>query len=232
MTPENASSWSELLDPEERRVMQRYSRRRVPGIVMRRPALLVVDTVESFVGPDLPVAQAQDVAVTVCGHFAWQALPQIRQLLDEWRDRALPIAFSTILQLPTPGGPDGDPPRGGTLRADTVVEQIAPVPGEAVFPKTRPSMFFGTPLLLWLRQQGADGLVVTGGSTSGCVRATAVDGYSHGFETVVVEDGCFDRIRSAHDRTLSDLEVKYARVLTVAALIPQLESLPYVSVIE
>jgi maleamate amidohydrolase len=218
MTPAMQPSWSTLLSGEELQVMQRYARVRSESLEMRRPALLVVDAVESFLGPDLPVHQAQDAAVTACGEFAWQAVPHIRHLLDVWRLRRLPIAYSTILRLPGPEG-TGAQSREGSLRADVIPPPIAPEGDDAVFPKTRPSMFFGTPLLLWLRRQGADGVVLTGGSTSGCVRASAVDAYSNGFEAVVVEDGCFDRIRSAHERTLLDLSFKYARVMTAADVV-------------
>jgi maleamate amidohydrolase len=200
--------------------MQRYARPRSATLETRRPALLVIDAVETFVGPDLPVPQAQDSAVTACGQFAWQALPNIRQLLDAWRLRGLPIAYSTIARLPG----TGDRGRDGNLRGDVVASVIAPEGDDAVFPKTRPSIFFGTPLLLWLRREGADGVVLTGGSTSGCVRASAVDAYSNGFEAIVVEDGCFDRIQSAHDRALLDLSFKYARVMSAAELLRQYDA--------
>lgn len=215
MTHGRQPSWSTLLNPEELQVMQRYARARSGSLQMRRPALLVIDAVESFLGPDLPVHQAQDSAVTACGEFAWQAVPHIRRLLEAWRLRRLPIAYSTIVRLPGTEG-TGEQSRDGSLRGDVVPFPIAPEGEDAVFPKTRPSIFFGTPLLLWLRRQAADGVVLTGGSTSGCVRASAVDAFSNGLEAVVVEDGCFDRIRSAHDRTLLDLSFKYARVMTAA----------------
>lgn len=211
------SSWSQLLDADELRVMQRYARAREES-VLRRPALLVIDAVESFAGPDLPVELAQQEAVTACGHLAWRAIPNIRALLDHWRGRGLPVAYSTIARFAGPGASRADDSRDGVLRGDRVVDALAPVDGEAVLPKTRPSMFFGTPLLLWLRQQGADCVVLTGGSTSGCVRATAVDAYSNGFDTVVAQDACFDRIQSAHDRTLLDLSFKYARVMSSIGL--------------
>lgn len=212
-------AWSRLLDDDERAVMQRYARARSLGLDGRRPALLVIDAVESFVGPNIPVAAAQDEAVTACGELAWQAIPNISALLDEWRRRQLPVAFSTVMRLSPNSRSSVERWRDGRLRSDVVVEPLKPQAGEAVFAKAQPSMFFGTPLMLWLRQQNADAVVLTGCTTSGCVRASAVDAFSYGIEVVIAEDACFDRIRSAHDHSLLDLSFKYAKVLPSSVLL-------------
>ena len=71
---------------------------------------------------------------------------------------------------------------------------------------------------------GIDSLIVMGTATSGCVRASVVDGFSHGYPTFVVSDGCFDRSQFFHDVTLYDLHTKYATIVTVAETIEHLQS--------
>lgn len=85
-------------------------------------------------------------------------------------------------------------------------------PADLEFTKRMPSAFFETPLRSWLQWHGVDTVVVTGGSTSGCVRATAVDSLSHGFRTIVVEEGVADKHESYHFANLTDLLLKYADV--------------------
>jgi maleamate amidohydrolase len=84
-----------------------------------------------------------------------------------------------------------------------------------VLPKTKASGFFQTPLAAYLTKQQIDTAVVCGVSTSGCVRATAVDAHSHGYTTFVIDDCCFDRSYFAHCANLFDLDAKYASVVSL-----------------
>ncbi len=95
---------------------------------------------------------------------------------------------------------------------------------DLVFTKRMPSAFFETPLRSWLQWKEVDTVVVTGGSTSGCVRATAVDSLSHGFRTIVPLETCADKHASFHYANLTDLALKYADVLPVAEVIAWLEA--------
>lgn len=92
------------------------------------------------------------------------------------------------------------------------------------FTKRMPSAFFETPLRSWLQWHGVDTVVVTGGSTSGCVRATAVDSLSHGFRTIVVEEGVADKHASFHFANLTDLLLKYADVERAADVLAWFEA--------
>ena len=96
--------------------------------------------------------------------------------------------------------------------------------GDLEFTKRMPSAFFETPLRSWLQWHGVDTVVVTGGSTSGCVRATAVDSLSHGFRTIVPLETCADKHASFHYASLTDLALKYADVVPVTEVIAWLES--------
>ncbi|GMA62762.1 isochorismatase family protein [Alicyclobacillus fastidiosus] len=95
---------------------------------------------------------------------------------------------------------------------------IRPSDGEYVLEKTKASAFFETPLQSYLVREGVDTVVVCGVSTSGCVRASAVDAHSHGYATFVIEDCCFDRSYFAHCTNLFDLNAKYAHVLSLEEL--------------
>jgi nicotinamidase-related amidase len=99
-------------------------------------------------------------------------------------------------------------------------------PGDLQFTKRMPSAFFETPLPSYLVFHGVDTVVVTGGSTSGCVRATAVDALSHGYRTIVPIETCADKHESYHFANLTDLQLKYADVEPVQAVIEWLEAQP------
>jgi nicotinamidase-related amidase len=100
--------------------------------------------------------------------------------------------------------------------------RLAPADGEPVFAKHWASAFFATPLADWLREQGADSLVVTGLTTSGCVRATVVDGLQHDYPVLVPEEAVADRNADAHAANLHDMHAKYAEVLPLHELLMQL----------
>src|SRR4029079_1618491 len=103
--------------------------------------------------------------------------------------------------------------------------RIAPLPGEPVLAKLFASAFFGTPLSALLRDAGCDSLVVTGASTSGCVRATVVDALQHGYRTVVPREAVGDRNPAAHDAALYDIDLKYGDVVAVDECLEALEGL-------
>jgi nicotinamidase-related amidase len=103
--------------------------------------------------------------------------------------------------------------------------EFKPQPGDVVITKQRASAFYGTPLMAHLTQLGIKTVIVCGESTSGCVRASAVDAYSNGFHVVLVEECCFDRSLLSHKVNLFDLHHKYADVLHVDDVLAHLGSL-------
>jgi maleamate amidohydrolase len=105
----------------------------------------------------------------------------------------------------------------GNPLADTV-PALAPHDGEPMVTKQYASAFFGTSLASTLRARGVDCVLLAGMSTSGCVRATAVDAIQHGFVPVVVSDACGDRHPSPHEANLFDLNAKYADVMRLEQL--------------
>ena len=187
-----------------------------------RPALIVVDVTLGFCGsPGLTLEQAIAEFPTACGPVSWETMPRIAQLIALFRDRKLPVVFTNGDLL---GNTYAGKATKGERRAkpypgfNDFPAEVAPRDDEWVLAKTKASGFFQSPLAAHLVRERIDTAVVCGVSTSGCVRATAVDAFSHGFTTFVVDDCCFDRSWFAHCANLFDLHAKYASVVSLDEL--------------
>jgi len=127
-----------------------------------------------------------------CGPYAWAAIPYIQRLLGLAREAGSPVFFTHGVPV-APAGPGGGPDRG-----TSIVDELKPAPGEVVIEKAVPSAFFGTHLIRHLVGARVDTVIVTGCTTSGCVRATVIDSYSYRFHTVVPIEAVFDRAETPH----------------------------------
>lgn len=207
--------WDAVIGPDERLIASRYQSDRQLGT---RPALLLIDCYRKVFGDrPRPLAEAIEAFPATCGPAAWEALGPLERLLGTAREVGVPVVHTTgetnpharlgatTLRSRAPGEDD--------VEGYEIVPSLAPRPGELVAAKSRASAFFGTPLSTWLRELGVDTLVVGGETTSGCVRASVVDGYSHGFRVAVVEEATFDRSMLSHQVNLFDMHLKYATVV-------------------
>ena len=122
----------------------------------------------------------------------------------------------------TPGAGLGHNLRDG----NEIVDEIAPAADDIVLRKTKPSAFFGTPLLSQLVALRVDSLFITGGATSGCVRASAVDAFSNNYPATLIADCCFDRFEASHVMSLFDLGAKYAEIASSTEAIARIKALP------
>ena len=186
-----------------------------------KPALVVVDVNRGFTDPASPLVCDLDSVVIA-----------VQRLLGKAREARIPVIYTTVcydeagrqaarvfiekvpaLLVLEPGSPwvEIDP-------------RIAPVEGEPVLSKHFASAFFGTTLASLLASAGCDTVVVAGASTSGCVRATAVDALQHGYRVVVPREAVGDRNPAAHEANLYDLDTKYADVISVDEVLDQLAS--------
>src|SRR6202007_267729 len=111
------------------------------------------------------------------------------------------------------------------LDGNEIVSPIAPGPQDIVVLKQKPSGFFGTNMASYLTLLGCDSVVVTGTTTSGCVRATVLDAFSLNYRVALAEEGCFDRSQASHAINLCDMNAKYADVVKVAEVLAFFESL-------
>lgn len=199
----------------------------------QRPVLILVDLYRWVFGdrPE-PLLEAITTWPGSCGLAGWEALPHIMRLLGEARGLGIPVVHLTGLEG-VPGWRDVNPRGGGTAdpvrddrrrRRYEIVDEVAPIEGEVVLRKAAPSAFWGTPLIGHLLSLGADTIVVVGESTSGCVRATAVDGKSHRLKVIVPEECVFDRDEASHAINLFDMHEKYADVIPIDDALAYLRS--------
>jgi nicotinamidase-related amidase len=112
------------------------------------------------------------------------------------------------------------------LDGNEIVTAIAPAPQDIVVLKQKPSGFFGTNMTSYLTLLGCDSLIVTGTTTSGCVRATVLDAFSLNYRIALAEEGCFDRSQASHAINLCDMNAKYADVVKTSEILAYLETLP------
>lgn len=204
----------------------------------RRPAVVVVDVNYSFCGerPE-PILESIKRWRASCGDEAWVGVEAIRRLLLAARSRGLPVIYTTgerrddrwdvgSWAWKNPRVTEKPRTEEGGHGGYTIVKEIAPQASDIVILKHKPSAFFGTPLHSFLVQLGADSLLLTGTTTSGCVRATAIDAFSYNYRVAVVEEGCFDRSQASHALSLCDLHAKYADVVSLEDALRFVDTVP------
>ena len=186
----------------------------------QRPAVLVVDMCQAYVQPDSPLYAGVEAAYATAA-----------EVVSAARAGEHPVLFTRVEYML--GGADGGLffRKVGALRCfergnplGDFTPALAPQPGDVVVTKQYASAFFGTSLAATLKAIGADTVVVCGVSTSGCVRASALDALQHGFIPIVVADACGDRDPRPHEANLFDLASKYADVILAAEAIAHLRS--------
>ena len=183
----------------------------------RKPALLIVDFQVGFADPEV-----------FGGGNVREAVAATAPLLAEMRALGLPVAYTRAV-FADDGSDAGvfgmkvPALKRLTDSADIsqIVPELTPVHGEYVVRKTGPSAFFGTSLASWLNAKGVDTLMVTGATTSGCVRASVIDSISYNYRTTVVTDCCGDRALEPHEANLFDMGQKYADLMTASEAIAQ-----------
>ena len=182
------------------------------------PALILIDFVEAYFTKDSPLyAGAED------------ALASALRVRERARDAGIPVFYTNVVYHP--GGADG----GIFFRKVPALEAfvagnplgawpdgLEPAREEFVVSKQYPSAFFGTSLAATLTAAGIDTLIITGLTTSGCIRATCIDTVSNGFIPIVVADACGDRHEAPHEANLFDMNAKYADVVDEATVIDYL----------
>ena len=191
-----------------------------------RPAVIVVDDYYSSVGIERePLMESIKSWPGSCGMEGWDAIDCTVELLDVAHASEAPIIYLHGMEdFPShwggrPRGPSnlGHLPPEVREKANEIIEEIAPQPGDLVLQKEGPSAFHRTPLQDHLTYMAVDTLIVVGESTSGCVRATVVDGTSNRYKVGVVEDCTFDRTQVCHAISLLDMDLKYADVIGLEA---------------
>lgn len=218
--------WKDVYDAEALAASAKYARETKIG---ENPALLLVD-LYNFVydGGNRPLREIQDDYPGTCGEFAWAAIEPTKRLIAAARAAQIPLIYLT--RRTTTGIASttrGFPKARGALRADAydIRADFAPQPGDTLIYKERASGFYGTPMIAYLNKLRVRSLIMCGESTSGCLRASTVEGFSNGFHMTVAEECCYDRSMLSHKVALFDLHHKYADVMHVEDVIAHLDGL-------
>ena len=216
-----SSIWNDLLTEQDKQVIEvaGYSTRGASTFSSRRtgssPALLIIDMQYLFVGEDKPILEAIADAPSMIGEVGWRAIEYMQPLIAYCRMQQIPIIYAKMLPL---NRPVNDP----LLK---IVEPIQAQGNDKIIEKNTSSVFFQTELMAYLQEKGCDSIILIGNSTSGCIRAAAVDAVQYGFGAYVPHECVFDRIEASHKIALLDMWMKYATVLSTQELLDHLKRL-------
>ncbi len=225
--------WDRFLTEQDQASLAGKAPRRVG--FGERPALLLIDLYRWVFG-DKPEPLLESIKnwPGSCGLAGWNALPHIQTLLAKAREVDIPIVHITGLDGVglEPWSVRRESKRANmnpealerTRRKFDIVDELKPVPGETLLRKSSPSAFWGTPLVGHLNFLGVDTIITCGESTSGCVRASVVDGCTNRFRMIVAEECVFDRHEACHAVNLFDMNQKYADVLPLAEVVAYLDA--------
>ncbi|WP_372621164.1 isochorismatase family protein [Falsiroseomonas sp.] len=221
--------WDGIISEEEQRAYGAAGFGRRSGIGTR-PALLIIDVQYRTVGTrPMPFWDAIKEFPTSCGQVGWDAVIHIQRLLALFRERGWPVLYPHVAPKESfdQGRLAEKVPALMTVARHgyDFVEEIRPRGDDVLLPKKHPSAFFGTPLASYLIDLRADTLVVTGCTTSGCVRGSVVDAFAYNFKVMVPQDAVYDRSHTSHAVNLFDMAAKYADVMTTDACIEALRAL-------
>ena len=221
--------WDGIISEEEQRAYNAAGFGRTTGIGTR-PALLIIDVQYRTVGTEpKPFWSAIEEFPTSCGEVGWSAVRNIQRILALFRERGWPVLYPHVSpkQAFDYGRLSDKVPAimNVASKGYEFVAEVAPTDKDILLPKKHPSAFFGTPLTSYLINAGADTLVVTGCTTSGCVRSSVVDAFSNNFRVLVPEDAVYDRSATSHAVNLFDMASKYADVMPTEEAISTLRAI-------
>jgi nicotinamidase-related amidase len=221
--------WDGIIGEDEQKAYRAAGFGRAQGMGTR-PALLIIDIQYRTIGTEpRPFWDSVKEFPTSCGEVGWAAMGRVVPLLECFRRKGFPVLYPHV--APKVAGEGGRlaekvpaimtiPAKGYEFPAE-----IAPRPGDVLIPKKHPSAFFGTAMVSHLIDLNVDTLVMTGCTTSGCVRASTVDAFAYNFKVVVPEDAVYDRSRVSHSVNLFDMAEKYADVMPSAEVLKRIEAL-------
>jgi nicotinamidase-related amidase len=227
--------WDDFVTDLDRQVFEAAGYGKQMGFGTR-PALFIIDVHYNFVGdqPE-PILESVKKYRTSCGELGWEAVGYIKTLLTAVREKNFPVVY-TVSERRKDYFDSGvqrlksyrhmEPTSVAGTKGTQVVEEVAPVEKDILISKRKPSAFFGTPLMSYMNDLDVDTVILTGTTTSGCIRATAVDAFAYNFKTIIPEECCFDRFLSSHAINLFDLNTKYADILPSSDVLAYINDLP------
>jgi nicotinamidase-related amidase len=222
--------WEPMLSETDREVIRRagYGQSRGLG---EKPAVMVIDAQYNYCGDNRPILDQIEAWPSGAGQSAWQACDQIIRVVQCARGQRIPIIYTRHTQqnlrfdgfaAKTKRDPSNYLEGSKGVQ---IIKALSPTEDDIIVDKQYSSAFYGTPLQSYLTKLGVDTLIVTGGTTSGCVRAFCVDAVSRNFNVALLEDAVFDRISASHKIALLDLWMKYCDVIPTQAGLEYLKAL-------
>lgn len=232
---DSGNVWDDVLPEEDRQVFEAAGWGKDVGFG-EKPVLLVVDVIYNFVG-DVPEPILESIKRWrySCGERGWEGIKYLEKLIAAAREKQIPIVYTGMDRRPDgfdQGAWNWKSYRSGEASdikgslGNEIVKEIAPEPQDIYFVKDKPSAFHGTHLLDYLIYLGADTVITTGTTTSGCVRASAVDATQYNYRSIVPEECVWDRSMISHKVNLLDIQMKYGDVKKTDAVIEYFRSLP------
>src|SRR5229473_662195 len=230
--------WNKFLTERDKAVFESsgYGAR---GGFGKRPALLIIDVNYAFCDErPMPILESIKRWRNSCGEDAWVAMPYLKALIDKAHAKGIPVIYTTGVRREDNwdseswtwknGRSDEDMTSKPATNVDgnDIVAEIAPAPQDIVVLKEKPSGFFGTNMASYLTLLGCDSVIVTGTTTSGCVRATVLDAFSLNYRIALAEEGCFDRSQASHAINLCDMNAKYADVVKTSEVLEFFDTMP------
>lgn len=223
--------WDDVLTEMDRIVIEKGGYGKSKGLG-KKPLLLIIDPQYNYVGEDAPITEQIDRWPSGGGAAAWKAIRNIAKLKKVAKEVGIPVFYTRNVQKQTlkfdsfQSKTTRDQSKYMDGRPETqIVSELAPEPDDLVIDKSYASVFFGTPIESYLVKLGIDTIIIVGGSTSGCCRATAVDAVSRSYYVSMVEDCLYDRIEASHKVSLLDMWMKYCDVNSSDEIIEYLRRL-------
>lgn len=206
--------WDDVLNEDDKKMFLKAKMGGKNGLG-KVPALLIVDMTYGFTDSKFRLGHSET---------GYPAVEATYRLLQKAREKNIPIFYTKPFSESHKSGIGLW--KGGeekTEEENTIVELIAPLKNEVVIEKRRPSAFFGTNLVDTLIYHGVDSLIITGLTTSGCVRASVVDAFSYNYKVVVPEECVGDRSQISHKVSLLDIHMKYGDVVKMGEVTKWIE---------
>jgi nicotinamidase-related amidase len=215
----------DFIPDEDKEMLLKYQSGKVRRVGFgKKPAIIVVDMNRAFVEDRFPSG---------CSKTGIPAVNAIKRLLEAGRRSRVTIIYTTgirteeINNLAVRGrwmDKSSPLPKELLVKADEIYPDIAPQKGDIILKKAKPSAFFGTQLISILNFLDIDTLIISGMTTSGCVRATVVDAFSYNYRVIVPRECVADRIKISHEVALFDIDMKYGDVVKLDEVVEYLES--------
>ena len=225
--------WDDVIPEQDKKIYETAGWSK-PGGYGKKPALLLVDIIYNFVGdPEEPIMESIKKWRYSCGTVGWDGVRATAKLVAKARQKKIPLFYTQwerrddFLDMGRWNDKNyrvDDPIDVTGHHGNEIVKEVAPQPHDMVFVKKKPSAFFATSLASYLIDFGVDTVILTGTTTSGCIRSTAIDAFSYNYYCVLPQECVWDRGQLSHKVNLFDIHAKYGDVTPLDNVLAYLDT--------